>query len=177
MDDVDIVEEEKLPNYSVALSLVDFIPVILFYITTIVIARKLRIYHNVGGILFFCGGSIMFISGVLQVFYKLLIAISEKKVAFLHSQFKFCMMIGLVLIIISIIISQSKINWGKVFRYIFRVPCIYFAITAIAACLAMFIFMFTLDSNKLSTNWIEEGTNVFFQSSLALLAINESRME
>ncbi|KAG4088503.1 hypothetical protein H8356DRAFT_1315277 [Neocallimastix lanati (nom. inval.)] len=162
---------ETLPDVSLMLSIVDTIPVIFFFFTTILIAKKLIKVHIFGSILFYFGSIISFIGGILQVIWKLVIAIQSKNIKIFHTQFKFSLSGGFIIMILSIIISHSKINWKATKIKLLKIPCIIFIIIIILCFISLLIFMFKLDSNKSSTNWIEECSNIIMQGSVFLCTL------
>jgi len=80
--------------------------------------------HYLGGVLFLIGGIIAFIGGALQVLWKIIIALHQKSVAFLHSQMKYSMSVGFLIIISALIIARSSIDWLAIKTTLIHIPCV-----------------------------------------------------
>jgi len=155
--------KKTLSGVTLPLALMDFIPVIFFFITTILIAIELKKLHFIGGLLFYIGGILSFLGGFLQALWKLIIAFSQKNISIFHTLFKYFMSIGFLLIIDALIISRSNLSWKTIKSKLMCMPCLLFIIIIVICITLMTTFIFTLDSSKIKTHWIEEGVNIIFQ--------------
>ena len=159
---------KTLSGVTYPLALMDFIPVICFFITTILTAGELKKVHFVGGMLFYVGGILSFFGGFLQALRKLIMASTKKNIILLHTLFKFFMFTGFFLIIDAVIISRSSIPWKLIQSKLMSMPCFLFLIIVVICMTLMTTFLFTLDSSKVKTHWIEESVNVIFQGCVCL---------
>lgn len=156
---------QEIPQYPLSLALLDAIPVIFFFVATLIIFRRLK------SSLFLMGAVISFVAGTMQVIWKILVAVSEKNVYFLHSQFKYTMTIGFILMIVGIIIKCKSIDWKTFFSKLVHLPSVIF-LALIGLCfVAMLILAFTLGMKDVKSQWIEEGVNIIFQGSVLALVL------
>jgi len=170
-------QDQELPDFSVSLVLTDAIPVLFFFFTTLFIAKRLKKAHKVAGTLFYIASVLPLTGSTLQVLWKLFIAVERRNIPILHSQFKYTMGLGFLLIFFSIIIARKQIKWNSVIKKIFKFPSGVFIFISTLCSLAMIVFIFTLDRNEVYVNWIEEGVNIIFQGSVFLCTLFATKME
>jgi len=159
---------KTLSGVTLPLALMDFIPVLFFFITTILIASELKKIHFIGGLLFYVGGIFSFIGGFLQALWKLIMVSSKKNISILHTLFKYFMPIGFLLIIDALIMSRSNLSWKILKSKLMSMPCLLFIIVIVICMTLMTTFIFTLDSSKIKTHWIEESVNIIFQGCVCI---------
>jgi len=165
------MKEDDLLDIPLPLAIFDFVPIIFFFITCTLVGLKLKKIYLTGSVLFLIGGFVTFVGGFLQAFWKLMINVKEKNISVLHSQFKFTMPFGLLLILFAIIISKNKINWKTVKSKLLSFPCIIFLIFAIIFVITLITFLFVMKSNEIKYIWIKESVNAALQASICLCAL------
>jgi len=163
--------DNTLPSFSLSLVIVDYLPVLFFFLATYIIAKKIRNIHKLGGNIFSVGSLIFFIGGFLQATWKLIIVLFKKNISILHSQFKYSMLTGILLMITGVIISRSQIQWNVVKYRLFSMPCILFLIIIVVSISISIVFMFILDSNNITGHWIKECVQVIYNGNLFLCAL------
>ena len=88
-------------KFSIQLTAVDCIPVLLFSVTSFVLAGKLR------NPLFMIGAVLCVCAGLGKVIWKLLIALKDKDVRFLGAQLRYVMPAGFLLMIVGAVQSEA----------------------------------------------------------------------
>ena len=165
------MKEDDLLNIPLSLAIFDFVPVIFFLITCTLVGLQLKKTNLTRSIFFLIGGFVTFVGGFLQALWKLMINIKEKNISALHSQFKFTMPFGLLLMLFIIIISKNKINWKSVKSKLLSFPCIVFLILAIMFVTALMTLLFVMKSNEVKYIWIKESVNTALQASVCFCVL------
>ncbi len=150
---------DEYKGFTITLAMVDAMPVILFAATCAVIGLT---FNN---LIFTIGAALTILGGICKVLWKLLIAAIHKDVHFLNRPlFIVLMPIGFLLMILSVIIRGSSINWANVLSSVFSFPSIIFFVLGILGLTAMTIFFKKHDKTDVRNNWIEQLTNCFAQA-------------
>lgn len=144
-------------NFTLSLALVDFIPVIFFFLTCSILGFYLNSF------LFIIGAIICFISGLLKVIWKIIVVKKKKNIWPLFLQMRIAMPIGFLIIIISFILNCINQKMNIIFNKILTPFPLTFLIIGLIGMILMSIFAFKLDSSKLKANWIEQICNSISQ--------------
>ena len=156
------MDNKKYENFTLALALVDALPVIFFSISMIMIAVNFK------NIVFIIGAVICSAAGILKVSWKMIIAIAKKDIPVLNKQLRVLMPIGFLLIIIGAVAGKRNFDFSSFFENALQMPNLLFFIITIFAMILMSIFAFKLDGTKAKSNWIEQITNTVAQASLMI---------
>ena len=152
-----------MEGFTVALALVDAIPVLSFGIATMIIATRF------GSLLFLIGAILSVLGGCCKVAWKLVLGIWKKDLRWLNKPFVPMMAGGFLLLILSVILNFGKIHWAGVGAAILGLPSILFFI----AWIGLMGFMgwyrkvkFSNDDAK--SNWTAQIVNALGQTCLLL---------
>ena len=166
-------ELKEYEGFTVKLALVDSLPVIFFSLCVVLIATTL---HGTGltfwlGLI---GASLMALSGLCKVLWKLLLGLKVGDVKILNKIFLPFMIFGFFLAVIAAAYGTvtKVINWGTVIHAMTSVPSIIFFILGICG-LAVMVYVkstnkrdeFNRDAKK---NWIAQCVNAFAQFMIFL---------
>jgi hypothetical protein len=152
-----------MEGFTVGLALVDAIPVLSFGISMVIIASRFR------SPLFMVGATLSVLAGCCKVAWKMVLGIAKKDLRWLNKPFVPMQATGFMLMLISIIISFSKINWAGVGAAIIGLPSILFFI----AWIGLMGFMGSFRKHKFSnddalSNWTAQIINAIGQTCLLL---------
>ncbi len=111
-----------MEGFTLALALVDAIPVLLFGGSMLLVASKF------GHPLFIVGAAVSTLAGCCKVAWKLILGIWKKDIRWLNKPFVPMQASGFLLMLISFILGFSKINWTAVLQGITAFPAILFFI-------------------------------------------------
>ena len=162
MNEIDQKTDAGTPGFTLALALVDALPVLFFGISCIVLGMLFQ------SVLFVIGAVLMFFGGLGKVLWKLFLAVSKKDIAFLDRQFRYSMCAGFVLIVISLIAGWRRISFSAIGAAVLSMPSLLFFVIAVAGLVAMGVLASKLDSSVAKNNWIEQCVNSVAQLSLLL---------
>lgn len=160
------VTKDMVPEgFSVAMALVDAIPVLFFAINIIVLGMVANFQP-----LIMIGGLLCFVGGAIKVLWKVIVATKKKNVWWMFIQMRYTMLIGFVLIIIGCIVGHSAL--AAAFSGI-GIASIIFLVLWVLGMVLMGVFAKVLDNGNPKANWIEQGTNgaaqIFLCIALLLL--------
>ena len=152
-----------MEGFTLALALVDAIPVLSFGISMVIIADRFD------SIIFKCGAIMSVLAGCMKVAWKLILGIWKKDVRWLNKPFVPMMATGFLLLVVSVILNITKINWAGVGAAIVSIPSILFFI----AWIGMMGFMGWFRKNKFQnddakSNWTAQIINAIGQTCLLL---------
>lgn len=147
---------KKYENFTLGLALFDALPVLFFCGSMLLIASHFK------SIFFILGALLCTFAGCGKVLWKILIALKKIDIQALNKQLRFNMPLGFLCMLIGLIINIHQIHISQIFTF---PASIFYLITGIAL-LFMFLFAFTLDGTKAKSNWIEQITNTIAQASL-----------
>ena len=152
-----------MEGFTVGLALVDAIPVLSFGISMVIIASRFR------SPLFMVGAALSVLAGCCKVAWKMVLGIAKKDLRWLNKPFVPMQATGFMLMLISFIISFSKINWAGVGAAIIGLPSILF----FAAWIGLMGFMGWYRKHKFSnddahSNWTAQIINAIGQTCLLL---------
>ena len=152
-----------MEGFTLALALVDAIPVLSFGISMLIIAGRFD------SPLFLIGAILSVLGGCCKVAWKLVLGIAGKDLRWLNKPFVPMMATGFLLLILSVIVGFGKINWAGVGAAIIGVPSVLF----FAAWIGLMGFMGWYRKHKFSnddakSNWTAQIVNAIGQTCLLL---------
>ncbi len=152
-----------MEGFTLALALVDAIPVLGFGISMVIIASRFP------SPLFMVGAALSVLAGCCKVAWKLVLGITKKDLRWLNKPFVPMQAAGFLLMLISFILSFGKINWGGVLAGITGLPSLPF----FAAWIGLMFFMGWYRKNKFRnddahSNWTAQIINAVGQTCLLL---------
>lgn len=152
-----------MEGFTVALALVDAIPVLSFGISMLIIAGRFQ------SPLFWVGAALSVLGGCCKVAWKLVLGIWRKDLRWLNKPFVPMMAGGFLLLVISVILGFGSIDWAAVGTALISFPSILF----FAAWIGLMGFMgwfrkakFQNDDAK--SNWTAQIVNALGQTCLLL---------
>ena len=157
------LNKARIPEgFTLALALVDTIPVLLFCGTAILFGTKIE------SSLFFLGAILAFIGGAGKVAWKLVIALAHKNMPWLGRQMRITMPIGFLLMLLGCILHGSVAIC--IVTSLSEMPSVVFMLIWLVCMCAMGYFAMHRDQTSVRDNWTEQLTNAVGQAAL-LLAI------
>ena len=152
-----------MEGFTLALALVDAIPVLSFGISMVIIATRFQ------SPVFMIGAALSVLAGCCKVAWKLVLGIAEKDLKWLNKPFVPMQTTGFLLMLISFIIGFGKINWAGVLAAVTGLPSILFFIIWIALMFTMFWYRkHKFQRNDASSNWTAQIINAVGQTCLLL---------
>ena len=152
-----------MEGFTLALALVDAIPVLSFGISMVIIASRFQ------SPLFMIGAALSVLAGCCKVAWKMVLGIAKKDLRWLNKPFVPMQATGFLLMLISFIIGFGKISWSGVLAGITSLPSLLFFI----AWIFLMGFMGWYQKNKFSnddahSNWTAQIINAIGQTCLLL---------
>ena len=152
-----------MEGFTIALALVDVIPVLSFGISMVIIASR---FHSP---LFMIGAGLSVLAGCCKVAWKMVLGITKKDLKWLNKPFVPMQATGFLLMLISFILGFGTINWANVGAAIIGLPSLLF----FAAWLGLMGFMGWYRKNRFSnndahSNWTAQIINAVGQTCLLL---------
>ena len=152
-----------MEGFTLALALVDAIPVLSFGISMVIIASRF------GSPLFMVGAAISTLAGCCKVAWKLVLGIGKKDLRWLNKPFVPMQATGFLLIFLSFILGFQNIDWLAVGGAVLRLPSLLFFI----AWMGLMGFMGWYRKNKFRnddahSNWTAQIINAIGQTCLLL---------
>lgn len=152
-----------MEGFTLALALVDAIPVLSFGISMVIIASRFQ------SPLFMVGAALSVLGGCCKVAWKLVLGIAKKDLRWLNKPFVPMMATGFLLLAASVLLNITKINWAAVGASIVSIPSILFFI----AWIGLMGFMGWFRKHKFSNddakaNWTAQIINAIGQTCLLL---------
>lgn len=152
-----------MEGFTLALALVDAIPVLSFGISMVIIASRFQ------SPLFMVGAALSVLAGCCKVAWKLVLGIAKKDLRWLNKPFVPMQATGFLLMLISFMIGFGKISWSGVLAGITSLPSLLFFI----AWIFLMFFMGWYRKNKFSnddahSNWTAQIVNAIGQTCLLL---------
>ena len=152
-----------MEGFTLALALVDAIPVLSFGISMVIIASRFQ------SPLFMVGAALSVLGGCCKVAWKLVLGIAKKDLRWLNKPFVPMMATGFLLLVVSLLLNITKINWAAVGASIVSIPSILFFI----AWIGLMGFMGWFRKHKFSNddakaNWTAQIINAIGQTCLLL---------
>lgn len=146
-------QKNNYEGFTLSLALVDALPVLLFGASCILIGMIFK------SPLFIIGACLCFAGGFMKVMWKVVLALKKKDVRFLNKQFRYTMIGGFVLIIISVIVGFKRISLAAIGAAITGLPQVIFFALWLVGMITMGVLAKKLDSAVAKNNWIEQCVN------------------
>jgi hypothetical protein len=152
-----------MEGFTVALALVDAIPVLSFGISMVIIATRFD------SPLFLIGAALSVLAGCCKVAWKLVLGIWKKDLRWLNKPFLPMQITGFGFILGSLVTSIGKIDWAGVVAAVLGVPSVLFFI----AWIGLMAFMGWYRKNRFKhddahSNWTAQIVNAIGQTCLLL---------
>ena len=152
-----------MEGFTIGLALVDAIPVLSFGISMVLIAARFQ------SPLFMVGAALSVLAGCCKVAWKLVLGIAKKDLRWLNKPFVPMMATGFLLLVASVLLNITKINWAAVGASVVSIPSILFFI----AWIGLMGFMGWFRKHKFSNddakaNWTAQIINAIGQACLLL---------
>ncbi len=152
-----------MEGFTLALALVDAIPVLSFGISMLLIASRFD------SPLFVAGAAISTLAGCCKVAWKLCLGIWKKDLRWLNKPFVPMQATGFALMLISFVLGFGKIRWQAVLQAVTGIPSLLFFL----AWIALMGFMSWYRKNKFrnddaKSNWTAQTINAVGQTCLLL---------
>ena len=152
-----------MEGFTVALALVDAIPVLSFGISMVIIASRFQ------SPLFMVGAALSVLAGCCKVAWKLILGIWKKDLRWLNKPFVPMQGAGFLLMLISFIIGFGKIDWNGVLAGITGIPSLLFFILWIGLMFFMgFYRKHKFKNDDAHSNWTAQIINAVGQTCLLL---------
>ena len=152
-----------MEGFTVALALVDAIPVLSFGIAMVIIAGRFD------SALFMIGAACSVLAGCCKVAWKLVLGIAKKDLSWLNKPFVPMQAAGFLLMIGAILLNIRKISWGAVLTAVTGIPSILFFIGWV--CLMGFMGWYRKNrfrNDDARSNWTAQLANAAGQICLLL---------
>ena len=152
-----------MEGFSVALALVDAIPVLSFGISMAIIAGRFD------SPLFMIGAGLSIAAGCCKVAWKLILGMKKKNIEWLNKPFVPMQATGFALMLISFVFGFGRIDWSGVLAAVTGIPSILFFL----AWIGLMFFMGWYRKNKFKnddahSNWTAQVINAIGQTCLLL---------
>lgn len=157
----DRIKQGSSKDFTLALALVDAIPVVLFGISMLIVAGRLR------NIMFIIGASIITLAGCCKVMWKLMLAIWEKNIQWLNHYFVPCQIIGFLLAAVGLVAGFATIRWQVLFEF----PRILFCSAWLVGLCTMGWYRKKRFDNSVSANWTAQIINSIAQAALLIAVV------
>ena len=156
--------KDTIPEgFTIPLVIVDAIPVLFFLLSIILFSLKMFSSYFI-----ILGGIICFISGIIKIIWKLIVATKKKNIWWMFVQMRIFMPIGFTIFILGFILG-----W-KYYSYLILNASFYsrlFFTLSIIGMSLMSLFAIILDASDHKVNWLEQITNSISQASICLAII------
>lgn len=152
-----------MEGFTLALALVDAIPVLSFGISMVIIASRFN------SPLFMIGAALSVLAGCCKVAWKLILGVAKKNLRWLNKPFVPMQATGFMLMLISFVLGFGNINWACVGSAILSFPSLLFFL----AWIGLMFLMGWYRKNKFSnddahSNWTAQIINAVGQTCLLL---------
>ena len=152
-----------MEGFTIALALVDAIPVLSFGISMVIIAGRFD------SPLFMIGAALSVLAGCCKVAWKLVLGIWKKDLRWLNRPFLPMQISGFLLMLISFVLGFRKISWGGMLAAVTGLPSILFFLAWI--CLMGFMGWYRkhkFRNENAKSNWTAQIINAIGQTCLLL---------
>lgn len=140
-------------GFTVAMALVDLIPVVFFGLSALRVGQLFR------STLFLLGAGVCLLSGVVKVLWKLIAAVSRRNIWPLFLQMRILMPAGFLLLLAALMTDRQRLHWAAIWGGLTAFPsCLFFALGLLGMVL-MVVFALRLSSADPKVNWLEQGVN------------------
>ena len=148
------INKNTIPEgFTVGMATVDMLPVIFFGLTAIMYGLIMNQW------LITAGAVVCFVSGLLKVLWKYIVALKKKNIWWMFLQMRICMLPGFLLMLLSVFLRRDTVSLSGIWAAVTAAPQCFFFGAGAAGMALMLVFGFTLDSGSVKANWIEQLTN------------------
>lgn len=151
-----------MEGFTLALALVDAVPVLFFGASMILVAARFN------SPLFILGAVISTLAGCCKVLWKLILGIWKKDVRWLNKPFVPMQATGFLLMLISFVLGFGRINWSGLLAAVTGIPGVLFFLLWIAMMGTMGWYRKNKFDNSAKTNWTAQIINCIGQGALLL---------
>ena len=152
-----------MEGFTIALALVDAIPVLSFGISMVIIASRFN------SPLFMVGAALSVLAGCCKVAWKLVLGIAKKDLHWLNKPFVPMQATGFLLMLISFVVGFHRINWAGVGAALLSFPSLLFFVAWIGFMGFMGWFRkHKFSNNDAKANWTAQIINAVGQTCLLL---------
>ncbi len=152
-----------MEGFTLALALVDAIPVLSFGISMAIIAGRFN------SPLFMIGAALSVLAGCCKVAWKLVLGIAKKDLRWLNKPFVPMQAAGFLLMLISFIFGFSSISWSGVLAAVTSLPSIlFFAAWIIMMFVMVWYRKAKFKNDDAHSNWTAQIINAIGQTCLLL---------
>lgn len=151
-----------MEGFTLALALVDAVPVLFFGASMILVAARFN------SPLFILGAVISTLAGCCKVLWKLILGIWKKDVRWLNKPFVPMQATGFLLMLISFVLGFGRINWSGLLAAVTGIPGVLFFLLWIAMMGTMGWYRRNKFDNSAKTNWTAQIINCIGQGALLL---------
>ena len=152
-----------MEGFTLALALVDAIPVLSFGISMVIIAGRFQ------SPLFMVGAALSVLAGCCKVAWKLVLGIAKKDLRWLNKPFVPMQATGFLLMLVSFIIGFGKISWSGVLAAVTGIPSILFFLAWIGLmCFMVWFRKNRFQNDDAASNWTAQIINAVGQTCLLL---------
>lgn len=152
-----------MEGFTLALALVDAIPVLSFGVSMMIIAGRFE------SPLFWIGASLSVLAGCCKVAWKLILGVSKKDIRWLNKPFVPMQAAGFLMMAVSFVLGFRRISWAAVAGAVFGFPSVLFFL----AWIGLMFFMGWYRKNRFhnddaGSNWTAQIVNAVGQTCLLL---------
>ena len=152
-----------MEGFTVALALVDAIPVLSFGISMVIIAGRFD------SPLFMVGAALSVLAGCMKVAWKLVLGIKKKDLRWLNKPFVPMQASGFLLMLISFIIGFGRISWSAVGAALLSLPSLlFFAAWLVLMGVMVWFRKAKFQNDDAKSNWTAQIINAVGQTCLLL---------
>lgn len=160
-----MIENSQHP-FTPAMAVIDMIPVLLFFASTVVMVGR------TGNVLVTVGGILVILAGMMKAVWKLICTFSKKDIPLLSKQLRVFMPIGFVALLIGLIQKSMTLGGQTVILRLLQLPAVLFLLLMMILVLLLGFLAVKGDRDIAIVTWIEEIVNIAAQASFLLLVIS-----
>ena len=153
--------EESYIEYPLSLAIFDSVPVILFFITGILINAH---FHSP---LFMAGVIAAFLGGSSKALWKIIVVLRQKDIVFLTKAFRILMFGGFGIMLAAVIAGAVRGKLAGFIPAVITMPSCIFFLLGVAGMFMMGYLGSHMDDSARS-NWIEEAVNAASQAAFLI---------
>lgn len=152
-----------MSEFSLLLALTDYIPVLAFGASVIIIGKRF------GSLLFVLGAMITLLAGVMKASWKLIMAVKKRDIKWMNRAFVPAQSVGFMIILLSVLLNLGKIQLTEILCAVSGMPQLIFYILWLIFMLLMIWYRKTsFDRYNARSNAAAQTINCAFQLSLLL---------
>ena len=140
-------------DFTLALALVDAIPVIFFG------ANGIVLYRFFPYALLLAGAILSLISGLVKVLWKVIVVVKRRNVWPMFWQMRIFLPLGFALMVAAVVLHAGQIAWREFLTDLLSLPTVIFMGLGILGIVLMIVWAIVLDNGDKKANWVEQLTN------------------